>query len=177
MEYLIKTGWVLWTVFFCAVASWLALWAGNLVNYILSFPVGWLDLLLGEMLTGVAEFIYLLLTYGIVYFFLFYLLFGFIMRSDSTIMDEVPVAAIASIIIVALLMIFVCDTRVDSIMPDFCVSGLEFLRNECNAFILAPIDWVEGDFGGSDISSMQHNVIDTSIGLACVLAFIYNSWD
>ena len=65
---------------------------------------------------------------------------GFIMRSDSTIMDEVPVAAIASIIIVALLMIFVCDTRVDSIMPDFCVSGLEFLRNECNAFILATFD-------------------------------------
>lgn len=177
MDYLIKAGWVLWTIFLCLIASWLALWAGNIVTYILSFVAGWLDVLLGEMLTGVAEFIYLLLTFGIVYFFLFLFLFGFITRSEGSIMNEVPITAISTVVVVALLLICTCDVRLDSIMPDFCLSGIEYLRNECNAFVLSPIDWANGDFGGSALSSMQQNVVDTSIGLACVVSFVFNPWN
>ena len=183
MRYLAGTLASIWTIIYGIALAWLALWGANIINYILSVPMGWIGMIIecaSHNLGGVVEYIGLLITMGPALMLIFYHLFKFIYRYNSPLenaLEDCPSASkIISYIIVFLIMILliaVCDTRIDQIMPDNIVAGLEFLRNNCNTFILAPVSWAELDFSGQVLNANHYNVFDTSICVAGVGPLIY----
>jgi hypothetical protein len=58
----------------CAACTWLALWAANVVNYLISLPISVLDVIIEELVESkIIKFIYVFITTGIAYFATFFI--------------------------------------------------------------------------------------------------------
>jgi hypothetical protein len=170
---------VLWTLVWCSVATFFALWSANIINYILSIPIGAVGLVLEALVSEAHEvwqFVYLFITFGLVYLVIFSVLFCFAFRHDGLIMDECPKLGYIILFLLMFVVIVLCDIRVDLYMPEFCLNVIEFNREEWNYFILAPIDWYHEDLSGQNVTSMHYNVIDTSITLSGIIAVLNNRY-
>ena len=177
-----------WTLIYGLALAWLALWAASLINYLLSLLIGWVGLIfdgIASAVGGVVEYIHIFITMGWSYLIIYYILFSFMSRDDSTLDDALfecssKLSKAIPYMIVFLVMIFmiaVCDTRIDQFMPDKIVAGLEFLRHDCGTFILPPVDWSELDFSGQNLISKQCDVFDVSICIAGMASLIRNCFD
>lgn len=182
---------IVWTLSYGLVLSYIVLWVANLFNYIISIPTGWIGLLLGQLISnspGVVQFIHLFLTMGLAYCLLYYVLFCLMTREDSLLEDTLDdifnnfttpkVIRYSLIFIVTIIVVAVCDTRVDQFMPDQILAAVEYIRHEFSAFILAPIDLIALDSpGGGGLTAMHFNVFDTSIVIAVIVTLIHNYFD
>lgn len=174
MNFLKNTGLTIWSVILCAILAWLALWAGNIVNYIMSIPIGWIGILMNDTPQDWIRFVYKCITFGLYYGITFTAAYHLITDNNSTLMCEIPVMTRIVVILVSIFMIFVIDARLDQILPQFGVSTMEFLRTKCACYILEPVDWGAIMFGGERLEPMDYSVFDTAVCVGGATALILN---
>lgn len=153
------------------LASWLALWGANIINYVISLPISFLGIVLSES-SGLIEFIYLAITTGIAYFIVFLFLFSNSIKISEDINDEHLWLGRIFIILLALCVILFCDPRI--VVPIETINEIIALaKNEYNYYILGTVDWGNLDFSGDKIPLMQYTIFDIAVSIAglCICLF------
>ena len=151
--------------------SWVLLWAANIINYLLSLPVGgWISAIISAIAYGnpVVDFISLAITTGIAYFFAFGIVYhiyiwicGF-MSDIFMIDDDYTWADRVLIIMLAVFIVIICDTRIHQFDITVLSDIITFFKDECYYKVLGVIDIFNENFGGT-VSPMQFNVFDTAV--------------
>lgn len=156
----------------CAACTWLALWAANVVNYLFSLPISFSDAIIEELVESkIIKFIYVFITTGIAYFVTFFYLFKIAFNQSYVIWDS-PILGRICLGLIILSVIIICDVRIHSYLPYFCVNIVEYIQTEWNYIILSPVNWSDLDFSGKNISDMQYTVFDVAVAISGLIVLI-----
>ena len=153
------------------LSVWLAVWAANIFNYLLSIPFSVLGILFETASPWHVEFIYTFITTGLAYAFTFWYAASYFFNRNF--IDNHPIIGRMLIVLVIMLVVSIYDVRIHGYMPEFISTSLDFLNTKCGFRILATVDWSNIDFSGSNVSSMQYNVFDTAIPVGGVALMIF----
>lgn len=164
----------LWALLWCAACTWLALWAANIGNYILSLPFSFFGIAL-EHARGVVEFIYIFITTGIAYLLTFFNLFATAFNknviSDSPVMGRICLGLIIACVII------ICDERIHPSLPYFLADMIDYIQSEWNYYILSTVNWSDMDFSGENVSDMQYTVFDLVVAVSGLGVLIIGGYD
>ena len=152
-------------------AAWLAVWVTNIVNYIMSLPIS----VIGIMLENGSLFWQIVMTIistGLAYLIVFYLFFKKYINYMSDLESDYPWFENISIVLLAICIVLVIDPRLGLYDVEGIGNAVSYLANDCSYHIISPVNWLEFDFSGDNISDIQYTVFDSFVVIAAIAACI-----